>query len=769
MPNYDFLNLSPPEFEDLSKDLLQKHLKITLESFTSGKDKGIDLRYAGTTKNEIIVQCKRYSDFSTFFGVLKKEIPKVAVLNPSRYIITTSVGLTPNQKEEIQKLFPTYINSSEDIYGRQDLNNLLGLFPDIEKQHFKLWLSSTNILEKILHSRIYNQSVFEEDKIKETIKTYVENESYFESLEILKDKKYVIISGIPGIGKTTLARILVYHFLANGFEEFIFLSDSIKEAYDTFKDGVKQIFLFDDFLGRNFLERKLSNNEEQRIVKFIEKISTSKDKLLILTTREYILTQAKQRYDIFENPSLEFAKCIIDLSQYTKIVRARILYNHLYFSGITEEYINNILEEQSYKWIIQHRNYSPRIIQTITNPDIWKNIKPEEFSDKIYEFLDYPESIWKHVYENQISKFSQCILANIMSTGTPILYDDLKLAIQNFAKVHSPKYGISYSELEFRKSIRELENTFIITNKDEINQIAIEYQNPSVQDFLVNYFKDLPDFINDILESAIFFNQLLRVFAIEDKYLINGKLVTRTNKILLTEKSKQLLVKKLLTEYEFLNSSQIASVRYRATMTSRWIKSNYSDYRKLNEITKEFLLEEHPEIRDFVSKTFAKFIIPNELDGEDFGYYLNLLSELKDDYEFDKSLAIKKYFESITFLQQTQDFERFETILPEDYEEFINNPDNYYDRVNELIYEEAENAEDDYLDDTLDEIKSASGRFGMDYEDAANIIEEKIEKKKQKAEEEYDWDKDDYRPDSTTKVRDENVVIKNMFDSLRKE
>lgn len=769
MPNYDFLNLSPPEFEDLSKDLLQKYLKITLESFTSGKDKGIDLRYAGTTKNEIIVQCKRYSDFSTFLGVLKKEVSKVAALNPSRYIITTSVGLTPNQKEEIQKLFPTYINSSEDIYGRQDLNNLLGLFPDIEKQHFKLWLSSTNILEKILHSRIYNQSVFEEDKIKETIKTYVENESYFESLEILKDKKYVIISGIPGIGKTTLARILVYHFLANGFEEFIFLSDSIKEAYDTFKDGVKQIFLFDDFLGRNFLERKLSNNEEQRIVKFIEKVTTSKDKLLILTTREYILTQAKQRYDIFENPSLEFAKCVIDLSQYTKIVRARILYNHLYFSSITEDYINNIIEEQSYKWIIQHRNYSPRIIQTITNPDIWKNIKPEEFSDKIYEFLDYPESIWKHVYENQISKFSQCILANIMSTGTPILYNDLKLAIQNFAKVHSQKYGISYSELEFRKSIRELENTFIITNKDEINQIAIEYQNPSVQDFLVNYFKDLPDFINDILESAIFFNQLLRVFAIEDKYLINGKLVTRTNKILLTEKSKQLLVKKLLTEYEFLNSSQIVSVRYRATLTSRWIKSNYSDYRKLNEITKEFLLEEHPEIRDFVSKTFAKFIIPNDLDGEDFGYYLNLLSELKDDYEFDKPLAIKKYFESITFLQQTQDFERFETILPEDYDEFLNNPDNYYDRVNELIYEEAENAEDDYLDDTLDEIKSASGRFGMDYEDAANIIEERIEKKKQKAEEEYDWDKDDYRPDSTAKVTDENVVIKNMFDSLRKE
>jgi len=34
MSDYDFLNLSPPEFEDLTKDILQKHFGIILESFT---------------------------------------------------------------------------------------------------------------------------------------------------------------------------------------------------------------------------------------------------------------------------------------------------------------------------------------------------------------------------------------------------------------------------------------------------------------------------------------------------------------------------------------------------------------------------------------------------------------------------------------------------------------------------------------------------------------------------------------------------------------
>ena len=76
MPDYNFLNLPSSEFEDLSKDLLQRHLKLSLASFTSGRSKRIDLRYAGTSEKDLIAQCKRYSDFSSLFTNLKKEIHK---------------------------------------------------------------------------------------------------------------------------------------------------------------------------------------------------------------------------------------------------------------------------------------------------------------------------------------------------------------------------------------------------------------------------------------------------------------------------------------------------------------------------------------------------------------------------------------------------------------------------------------------------------------------------------------------------------------------
>lgn len=756
MPNYDFLNLSPPEFEDLTKDILQKHLDITLESFSSGRDNGIDLRYSLSPKDNLIVQCKRYKDYNSLLSNLKKEVSKVQTLSPTRYIISTTVGLTPNQKDVILALFSPYILNTSDIFGRNDLNGLLT--SEIEKRHFKLWLSSTNILDKILHSKIYNLSNFEEEIIKDTINVYVDNESYYNANKIIKDKKYVIISGIPGIGKTTLARILVYHYLANGFEEFIFLSDSINDAYTIYKEGVKQIFLFDDFLGTNFLENKLSTNEEQRIVKFIEKISKSKDKIIILTTREYILAQAKQKYDTFNNPSLEFAKCIIDLSQYTKIVKAKILYNHLFFSNLSEGHILDLLKDEAYKTVIQHPNYNPRIIQTITNDDIWKTIEPSDFATKFVEFIRNPKSVWKHVFENQISKLSQCILANLMTSGTPILLDELKLITQNFAKNHSAKYGITYSEIEFKKSIRELENTFIKIGKDTINQLAVEYQNPSVQDFLVFYFVEFADYIKDIIHSVIYFNQLFRIFSLEKSsfsFLIS-------NKILLGGELKKMVLKKLITEFDFLNSTTLTGSNY-----SIWKKEHFSDIIKLNEISKSLTVVDYPELREFMKAKFEILLEPIELEGKELNCYTNLLYEFYSDFEIDGLKTIKQFAENITELNEIEELERLESFFPTEYETFIKDDKDFSEKISTIIADEAENVDDDF-EGKLTELTTVADKFKVDIKEVKKQIENKIEEKKIDDENSYDWDSENSN-DKTIKKDEDNETIKNIFDSLRTE
>ena len=175
MPNYDFLNISPYDFEELVRDLLQKHFRIYFESFTNGKDKGIDFRHSESKSNDIIIQCKKYQVFSQLKASLKKEKSKIEKLNPERYILVTSVGLTPPNKDEILKLLNNFIKNTSDIFGKDDLNNLLTTYDEIEKKHFKLWLSSINVLQRVLDNDVIGRSEFEEEKINRDIKIYVQN------------------------------------------------------------------------------------------------------------------------------------------------------------------------------------------------------------------------------------------------------------------------------------------------------------------------------------------------------------------------------------------------------------------------------------------------------------------------------------------------------------------------------------------------------------------------------------------------------------------
>ena len=343
MPDYTFQTLSPIDFENLVRDLLQSELSVRLESFKAGRDLGIDLRHSKSEASDLIVQAKHYAE-TGFRGLLShlrlKEKTKIDKLQPVRYMLATSVPLSPTNKDQIIQVLSPHIKRPDDIYGKEDLNNLLGLFPAIEMQHFKLWLSSATILEEILHSKILNQTRITLQDISDKARVYVANLSFNNALKILKEHNYVVIAGIPGIGKTTLANMLVLHFLKSNYD-FIDVSYDVSEAYSMPDRKGPRVYLYDDFLGRTAIEEKLRKNEDHRLLNFISSVRKTKSSKLILTTREYILRQAQTTYEMLNGPIFEKPQCIVDLSQYTRPIRAQILYNHLYFSTAQGTYRRN--------------------------------------------------------------------------------------------------------------------------------------------------------------------------------------------------------------------------------------------------------------------------------------------------------------------------------------------------------------------------------------------------------------------------------------------
>lgn len=762
MNDYNFLNLSSFEFENLSRDLLQEKLGVFFESFTSGQDGGIDLRATLNKDKDIIVQAKRYTKFSDLEYTLKSELKNLNILKPDRYIITTSVGLTPKNKETILKLFHPYIKSPEDILGKTDINNLLGLHPKIEERYYKLWLSSTNVLNRLVHSTVYNQSKFELDEIKETLKIYVQNESFKEALDILQKNNYVIISGIPGIGKTTLSRMLVYRLLAKYFDDFIYVSESINDAYSFYEDGKKQIFFFDDFLGRNFLETGLSMNEDSKLIKFIDRIKNSKNKLFILATREYILNQAKNSFESLNNPSLNLVKCTLDLSKYTKIIKAEILYNHLFFANVPRQHLKNLVESKGYLKLIEHKSYNPRIIETFVQNQFWDNCEPKEFSKTILSFFDNPTSVWLHAFENTISKGSQITLFILSTIGTPVLLEDLRIALNSFIIANIKKYPLTIDSIEFKKIIKELESTFITTRMDSFKKIAVEFQNPSIQDFLINYIKDKNELISDLINSFCFVSQFFRIFTFDKSENEFNRRIPLNSKFL------DEYVDKIISDFSLFKSSYTFRLNYENNRFS-WYKNDSFIYSFLNQILQELDKSSNQKLYDFVIEEFQRNIEPHLTGYDERKSYIKLLNRI------DKSLItigsenlIESFAKQVNSIESLKDFAELESLFSEEYEKFVNNP-KFESKIEEVIESEIENTEVNQYENLIDELKEIEKEFGFHLDNEINNLSEKhaefmdeIDRQMEKEERDYSYEAQAYEDEMDR----EEQFISNLFEGL---
>lgn len=721
MVEYNFLNLSAFEFENLSRDLLQEKLGKYFESFTSGQDGGIDLRATLDTDKNIIVQAKRYSRYSNLKLNLKKEVKNVHKLSPGRYILTTSVGLSPANKEEIKNLFKPYIKSTEDILGKDDLNNLLGLFSKIEEQYYKLWLSSTNVLQRLVNSAVYNQSKFEFEEIKEVLKVYVQNDSFNEAFKILKDNNYVIISGIPGIGKTTLSRMLVYWMIAKESGEFVYVSESVKEAYDYYNDGKKQVFFFDDFLGRNFLETGLAVNEDSKLIKFIEQIKRSDNKMLILATREYILRQARNTFELLDDERLDLVKCTLDLSKYTRKIKAQILYNHLFFANVPNSHIRNLVDTKSYLKLIEHKSYNPRIIETFVKNQFWENVEPKEFSRTLVSFFDNPISVWQHAFENTISKEAQIVLIVLSTMGTPVLLEDLKSAFDSFIKKNNETYNVSSDSMSFGKTIKELENTFIRTGMDSLNKIAIEFQNPSVQDFLINYIEQNKALMRDLIGSFVFTGQFFTIFTFEKKHSVFNRRITLDNGIL------ELFIDKLISDFDTLMTSSLMRLRFHVASKFEWYKSAKYNLSFLDQIFKESDMVSHPRLEKFVVDKFEEEKEPRFDSPLERSAYLNLLSKVKSPTLQKKSKSIVEQFaENTTTLDALKDFSRLSTIFQEPYNEYVGTQD-FADKLFETVEKEIQSTEISQYEALIDDLREMEQRFEYSFDNEIKELTNKNE------------------------------------------
>lgn len=507
MPDYDFKALSSYDFELLSRDLLQADLGIRLESFSQGADCGIDFRNRDNHTN-LIVQCKHYADsgFARLTSALRrKERQKIDALAPSRYILTTSVSLTPPRKEKLIEILTPHCVNSSDILGREDLNNLLNQHPEIERGHFKLWLTSETVLRRVLDAGIFADTDAHLDRVRQRLSRYVQNASFDRARELLDRSHYCIIAGIPGIGKTTLAEVLLADLVDRQGFEALRISHDLAEIRPGKNTKRKQVFYFDDFLGKTSLEM-LHKNEDQRLVELMEDVASNPNWRFILTTREYILNSARLHYEALAQPPVDFTLCVINLEDYVRSIRARILYNHIYFSDLPTTYKVALLQNRGYENILEHRNYNPRVIEYMTQARHACTVAQSLYLSEFIECLEHPARIWDHAFRHQISEAARHLLLVLATLPDDVLLGDLEGAFWTFYRFRQKKFGFTTKSGNWDDALKQLDGSLIRTSRIG-KDLVVGFHNTSIRDYVEDFLSNSDSDVADLINAAHFYEQ----------------------------------------------------------------------------------------------------------------------------------------------------------------------------------------------------------------------------------------------------------------------
>jgi hypothetical protein len=406
--------------------------------------------------------------------------------------------MTPQRKDDLRALLNPWLRSPSDILGREDLEALLDHYPQVESRNYKLWLTSTAVLQRVLHNEILSRTEGYLEDLQHKARIFVQNDSYPIAHRMLEEHHVCIISGAPGVGKTTLAEMLLIHYVSQDFEPVVISSD-IGEASVLYRREAPQIFLYDDFLGRTASLEKLTKNEDDRLLRLIHRIGRSSKKRLLLTTREYIMEQAKTIYERLDRPEFIQNKYILDMSDYTRLHRAEILYNHLYFSGVSEGCKQQLLRNNRYLQLIDHPNYSPRVVVEALDLAVARRVSPKDFVAYLQMSLDDPSTLWSHIFNNQIEEEHRVLLVLALTLQPHCRLIEVE---RSFIRFWRSKLGPH----NFSRALQTLETTFLHIRRVN-GQEMIEFANPGVQDFIVDGLEGRDYLVLPIIQAAVVFEQ----------------------------------------------------------------------------------------------------------------------------------------------------------------------------------------------------------------------------------------------------------------------
>ena len=244
LARYELDRLGWHNFEWLIQTLLKAEFGFLVESWGAFKDHGRDAYSAksiesstgkGKYQGPVIFQAKFVSEANAVGSDYRKALlaavrheadaieERVSAKiweDPESYVLLTNCPITSNERIEIEAILKKQTQAAIYIQGGGDIGELLDLHPEIARV-FPQILTYRNLLT--LLSTVMNKGVMERSSAalagaQEIIPVFVPTGAYEEAWRISRKHNFVVLTGPPEMGKTSIGWMIAMAQMANGWQ-----------------------------------------------------------------------------------------------------------------------------------------------------------------------------------------------------------------------------------------------------------------------------------------------------------------------------------------------------------------------------------------------------------------------------------------------------------------------------------------------------------------------------------------------------------------------
>jgi hypothetical protein len=404
-------------------------------------------------------------------------------------------------------------------------------------------------------------------------------------------------------------------------------------------------------------------------------------------------------------------------------------------------------------------------------------ISEREFFDFFIRNLDNPINIWKYSFENQISKSSKYFLYAMLISDDQIFEKDIEKSFGKIYKNESSIFNFEINREDFIRSLKELENTFIeiskvqsgrnygLVKKNKTKNL-IQFQNPSIKDFLINKVRNNLNLISSLIDGAVYLNQLFNIYRIYSE--------NKSYKILLDDNLVLKLINNIIQKFDNLEGIRMHRY-YENANKYYWEVEKLSNNKKLYDLASFFNLKEYPKIVKFIITKLSKYENEENVNQFDKDFLMDILVILKEHCDIKCKKLIEKYFSSIENIDDINNLIKIKNNFPKIFEKFFND-DRDIEEIEEEIIEVLNNEYDVVCNEreidfgAVEELKSNLEEFEENLEIDFDFQDLIINLENIMAEDPNNYDPGDYLEDEYPRNyshNNEEKIIEDMFDSLK--